>query len=350
MKEIRVGIVGCGRIAEVHHVPLFLEIEGVVVTALQDPVPERMEKLAALFPQLAEARRFATDTELFESGIVDAVAICTPNDCHYPQTLAACAAGLHVMCEKPMAATLEQATEMIAAAREGGLVLQINQSLRFSPPYRTLTRLVREGAIGDPFHVRCIRGHSGMPNEGWSPGADWFVQKKHDGGMLLDIGIHMADAMRMVMGDADSVAGLLDTRHPDIDVPDNISALFRYKNGGTGVLELSWTMPGGAGYLEVYGTRGRIRMGFSEQPIELWQADALEPESVDPDAPDADYHVSYPELREHESSQAAFCKAIRTGTPSPASGEYGRRALALCLAIEESSNSGRFTTVQHFEK
>jgi predicted dehydrogenase len=225
---------------------------------------------------------------------------------------------------------------MIAAAKKAGVVLQINQSLRYSGPYQTIVDKVKEGAIGEPFHVRCIRAGNGTPNKGWSPGADWFVQKKHEGGLLVDIGIHMADCMRMIMGPATKVAGLVDTRLPDIDVPDNVNALYRYANGGTGVLELSWTLPGGAGFLEVYGTKGRIRMGFNGNLIEMWQ-----------EGPNGGETTVAAEGR--PNSQAIFARAIKGEEPSWTPGEYGRRSLALCLKAQESSETGKWVDIPAFD-
>jgi predicted dehydrogenase len=336
-KIIRVGLVGCGRIAEADHLPGFIGA-GCQVTALCDLRPERLDAVQAKFPELKDAARFQKDRDLFASGLADAVAICTPNDCHFPQTMAACKAGLHVLCEKPMAATLEQTTKMIQAARKARVVLQINQSLRYNPQYQALVKLVKDGAIGEPFHVRCIRGGAGTPNEGWSPGAKWFVQKKHAGGLLLDIAIHMADFMRMVMGEAVSAAGWMDTQRSDIDVPDNVNAMFRYRNGGTGMLELSWTMPGGVALFEVYGTRGRIRLGFSDKGVELWQ-----------EGKPAEAATTYPATVPHPNSQSVFRDAILGKGQSLTPGEYGRRALALCLAIQESSATGKIVKVKHFK-
>ena len=334
--EIRVGIVGCGMIAEKNHIPGYLGVDGCRITAICDVDPAKMQSKQAMFPELSAAACFERTQDLLASGLVDAVSICTPNDCHHPQTVDACRAGLHVLCEKPMAASLEDATEMIEAARTAGVVLQINQSLRYNATYRTVVDIAGSGAIGEPFHVRCIRAGNGTPNHGWSPGADWFVQKAHNGGLLLDIGIHMADLMRMIMGDAETVAGLVDTRLPDIDVPDNVRALYRYSNGGTGTLELSWTLPGGAGFLEVYGTTGRIRMGFGEEPVRVWV--------------EGDDRGEYtPEIKPIANSQTVFARAILGKGPSWTPGEYGRRALALCLAAEESSRSGAFVRVPHFD-
>lgn len=335
---LRIGIVGCGAIAERDHLPGYLAAGNCRITALCDIRAERVDGLRQKSPDLKDAAGFRRAADLFASGLVDAVSICTPNDCHHPQTVAACRAGLHVLCEKPMAASLDEATAMIGAAKRAGVVLQINQSLRYSGLYQALVTLARNGSIGEPFHVRCIRGGDRTPDKSWSPGATWFVQKRHEGGLLLDIGIHMADLMRMIMGDADRVAGLVDTRLPGIDVPDNVNALFRYRNGGTGILELSWTLPGGAGFLEVYGTRGRLRLGFSKEGIELWK-----------DGRKGEAATTYTKGAPAKSSQRVFVEAIRGKGRSLTPGEYGRRALALCLAIQESHKTGRFAAVRHFK-
>lgn len=331
---IRVGIVGCGMIAERNHIPGFTAVEGMQITALCDIIPDRMK--AKCEDHVPDAVLYQDVHDMFASGTIDAVAICTPNDLHHPMTIAACKAGLHVLCEKPMAGTLGECTEMIQAAKDAGVILQINQSMRFNATYQTIVDLATDGSIGEPFHIRCIRAGNGTPNVGWSPGADWFVQSKHQGGLLVDIGIHMADLLRMVMGPAKSVAGLVDTRLPDIDVPDNVRALFRFENGGTGVLELSWTLPGGAGFLEIYGTAGRIRFGFDETKIQLWQL------------VDGEEKVSCPQPQPRQSSQFVFREAILGRAPSLTPGEYGRRALALCAAILQSSETGTIVEVQHF--
>ena len=182
---VRVGIVGCGKIAEANHIPGYVGVGGCRITALCDNRGDRMDAVQGKFPELKDTACFEKDVDLFASGLVDAVSICTPNDCHHPQTLGACAAGIHVLCEKPMAGTLEQTTEMIEAARQAGVILQINQSMRYNAQYQAVVNLVKDGAIGEPFHVRCMRAGNVTPNVGWSPGADWFVQKAHEGGLLI---------------------------------------------------------------------------------------------------------------------------------------------------------------------
>src|SRR5690606_32710388 len=195
-----------------------------------------------------------------------------------------------------------------------------------------------QGAIGAVQHVRCIRAGGSLPNEGWSPGADWFVSRAAQGGLLLDIGIHMVDVMRWIAGEVQQVAGTLHQRSPRIDVPDNVCALIQFDSGCTGSLELSWTFPVGAGLLEVYGTAGRIRLGVPDAPEQT----PVELVTIR----DGEAVTSYPPLVSPDAdSYASFIRAVRGEAPSPTPGELGRDALAICLAIEQSSRTGRFVDV-----
>ncbi|MBN2308478.1 MAG: Gfo/Idh/MocA family oxidoreductase [Candidatus Hydrogenedentes bacterium] len=333
-KQIRVGIIGCGRIADVTHVPGYKSAKGVKIVSLMDIKKSQIAKLKEL-QGLDDVAEFTNLDKFLASGL-DAVSICTPNSLHYGQTLAALKAGMHVMCEKPMAATLPETTRMIAAAKKAGKVLQINQSLHYLPLYQKIAELVAEGEIGTPMHVRCIRTGATTPDKGWSPGARWFVQKKFQGGLILDIGVHMADLMKWVVGEVDEVAAYVDTRTPRIDVPDNVCATMRFKNGATGVLELSWSTPCGASTFEVYGTKGTLRQGSSAaRPLELSKAGAN--------------RVLYPKLRARvKNSHQCFADAIRGKGASPTPGELGRDAIALCDAIAKSGESGKFVKVAKF--
>jgi len=333
-KKIRVGIAGCGKIARVSHVPGLNGVRGVEVVALCDVNAKSARNLQE--EQAPEAECFTDFKELLKADL-DAAVICTPNDLHYPMATAAFKAGLHVLCDKPIAATLPEAGRMITAAKRAGKVLHINQSLRYHPLYVTIVELVKRGRIGKPIHARCIRAAGRTPDMGWSPGATWFVQKKHQGGVVLDIAIHMADLLRWVMGDVSTVVALVDTRSDHIDVPDNVSALFRFANGSTGVLELSWTTPAGAGLLEIYGTEGKILMGSGDRPVQLTRTTGKTS------------RTSFPKPKANvKSSQQCFIDAIRGRSPSPTPGKLGRDALALCDAIVKSGRSGRFVKVAKF--
>lgn len=335
--KLRIGVMGCGKIAHEDHVPGLLSARGAKVTALCDPVPEQMEALSAKFG--LDAARFSEMAAFLASGL-DAVVICTPNRLHPQQTLAALKAGLHVLCEKPMAPTAAAADKMVAAARKAGKILQINHTLHYWPAFIALAESVRRGDIGRVVHFRCLRTHDSTPDVGWSPGAAWFVQKAWNGGIVLDIGVHMAELMHWAAGPVTEIAAMTSRRLAHIDVPDNAAALMRFESGATGVLELSWTIPCGGGLLEVYGEKGTLRMGFNDgMPLEL----------ITHGRPGKPFRVRAAKLPpKPPNSQQAFVRAILGKAPSPTPGEVGRDAVALCEAVLKSGESGKFVKVRRF--
>lgn len=332
-KQIHVGVIGCGRMAQAH-VSAINATRGVVVAALCDRDGDRREQMRSeLTPAAATFARL--DTMLRSD--LDAVIVCTPNHLHCSMTLKALKAGMHVLCEKPLAGNVADATRMVLAARRARRILHVNQSLRYSAEYQTLAALVHSGRIGEPIGVRCIRAGGNTPDKGWSPGATWFVSKRSHGGIINDIAVHQADLMSWLCGEVRSVAATVDVRTPGIDAPDHVNALFRFAGGATGVLTVSWAMPNGGGFLEVYGSKGRIRMGYSAEPIELIRMTSK------------GVTTTYPAVKKRvRSSHASFANAIHGVRPSPTPGELGRDAVALCEAIAQAGKRGCFVRVRRF--
>ncbi|MCX6992687.1 MAG: Gfo/Idh/MocA family oxidoreductase [Kiritimatiellaeota bacterium] len=324
MKKVKIGFIGCGKIATCSHAPEFLKIPGKTeISALYDVKAESAQNLKA--KNKVEAETYASVKELLASGIAGVV-ISTPNSLHYELTMQALNSGVNVLVEKPMAATLKEADEMIALARKKKLVLQVNQSVRFVPAYVKIKQLIEQGKIGDPVHIRCLRASGSTPDQGWSPGAKWFIQKKFAGGLIMDIAVHMADMLGWYFGKARNVYSINQTKIKGNDVPDNVTALFDFENGATGVLELSWTIPVGGGLLEIYGSKGTIRHGFNQGNIEMCLAGGK-------------YKTIKP--CKYQTSQEWFADSIRGLPRCPALGGVGRHALAYTLAIAESGEKNK---------
>ena len=334
-QELTVGIVGCGKIAHVDHVPHLLKVKGVSIVGLYDLIPEKMKTLNHAF-SLNAREHDAYDSLL--STRPDALVICTPNSLHYPHTMEALKVGCHVLCEKPMAASTPECTRMVNAAKKTGKVLHINQTLHYLPPYITLAQLIEKGKIGNVRHVRCLRFHTTSPDVGWSPGAKWFVSKAFSGGIVLDIGVHMADAMKWIAGPVREVTAITDTLTPTIDVVDNARAMMRFENGATGILELSWTAAANSGLIEVYGDKGTLRMGFASDGRIEWIREGKKGAVV-----------NYPKpVSKSRTSQQAFVDAVRGKSDSPTSGELGREAVALCEAILKAGETGKTVKIKRF--
>ena len=323
MAKLKFGLIGCGAIATRNHVPGMEKVaKDAEITAMYDIVPAKAKELAKKFNM--KPKFCKSEQELFDA--VDAVIIATPNACHYPQTLRALEAGTHVLVEKPMSYTPEQADEMIDLAEKKGLILQVNQSFRYLPLYVGLRQLIKDGLLGNIVSCRSQRASTQAPNVGWSPGADWFVDPKAEGSLVGDIAVHMADMLQWVIDSpAKRILGLTRTR--DHKVEDNVNALLDFENGATGFLELSWTYPTSWWSIEFYGTKGTLKSidgGFAFIPAGSTTATKLYSSESFPD---------------HPNSQQCFVDAILNGGKQ--NWMAGRQAIALVTAIRDSNASGK---------
>lgn len=326
MSLIRIGFIGAGKIARVHHVPAIAELKGRALgTAVYDLSTDAARRLQS--ECLPDAVVAASVEELIATGI-DAAIVSTPNSTHHALTTTLLDAGIHVLVEKPMARSLVEADEMIALAGRKGLVLQVNQTLRFRRDYALIKTLITQGAIGRALHLRCIRASTTSPDKGWSPGAKWFLSKAAHGGVVWDIAVHMADLMLWYFGPVKKIASIGQSRIAEGDVIDHIASLFEFDNGATGTLELSWNFPRSTGLLEIYGETGAVRLGFSEKGgVELSRnGEAFAP--VEPD------------LQPLRNAHQAWIDAIEGKEPTPVCGIVGRNAIALCHAMEAAAISG----------
>ncbi|MCE5237408.1 Gfo/Idh/MocA family oxidoreductase [bacterium] len=324
---IRVGLIGCGMITQRSHAPRLAEVPGVTITAVCDLDTERATK--ARDEHAPAAALFTDYQELLASGLVDAVTVATPVALHCPMTLAALQADCHVLCEKPMGMSQVETAQMVAASRAAGKVLQINLSRRYDPFYQTVARLLAEGAIGEVWHMRAIRVHTSAPDKGWSPGATWFVTRSQGGGIVGDIGVHVGDTMQWYCGAVASVSAQTDSRREDIDVVDNATALFRFHNGATGVLELSWTSPTNHMSFEIFGSEGILSAGAPGEGLQIRGRDGKTTT-----VPPADLNPAGP------NSFQCFADAIAGVAPTPVPGETGHAIQLVLDAILASGEQG----------
>ena len=273
--RLRVGIVGCGRITETRHAPEYAASENVELVGYFDFKEERASALAERFG----GRVFSSVEELLACPEIDAVSVCTANATHAKITVAALRAGKHVLCEKPMATTLAECREMLAAAKECEKRLAVAHNQRMNSTHRKARELLTSGVIGRPLTFKSCFGHSGPDN--WSVDAgtgNWFFDKaKSAFGAVADLGIHKIDLVRFLLGSeieaVEAMLGTLDKRYPDgtpVGVDDNAAILCRMQNGVTGNVTVSWTY-----YAEeendttVYGTEGRMHIDPAKECITI---------------------------------------------------------------------------------
>jgi len=226
--------------------------------------------LAAADLDLGRARRAATAQAfcyqeyqlLLQKDEVEAVVVSTPPAYHEEIVLAALAANKHVLCEKPLATTVEACRRMVEAARNCGKVLTTGFNHRYFPAVQFLKQTVDSGRIGTLDHVRAFAGHTGL-SEFKAP---WMHSKKGiGGGALMDVGIHVIDLARYILGEVNQVYGIATCNVWKQDgAEDNGFAILRSPAGKVATLHATWTeWKGYRFFVEAYGDRGMARAYYA---------------------------------------------------------------------------------------
>lgn len=247
-KTVRMALIGAGAVADYHHVPGIRVDPRVELVAACDPNESLLEQRVLDWGPI----RTVTDyNEIAEDDGVDAVIVATPNFTHLPITRACVAAGKHVMCEKPLGVSFEEAREMYQVARDAGVRHMTAFTYRFAPSMRYLRQLLAQGDLGVPRHFRSQR-FLDLPETSWS----WRQYKQFAGaGDLYDMTIHRIDFAQDLLGPIASVCGAVERFAPRTetvdggtcdpsDVDDWSALIGRFSNGAVGVWEGSTLMKG----------------------------------------------------------------------------------------------------------
>jgi predicted dehydrogenase len=324
---MRVGIIGAGFMGSTH-AAAWAETPADIVGV----VAETEEAAAGLAAQY-QTRVYPRLTAMLPD--VDVVDICTPTHLHAEMALAAAAAGKQIVCEKPLARTVEQGQAMIAAARAAGVKLLVAHVVRFFPEYALARRLVADGQIGRPGVVRLARG-SFRPKK---PLGNWFLEEAKSGGLLLDLMIHDFDYARWVAGEVVSVfARSIGSTHADAPVDYGL-AILRHRGGALSHVAGAWAYPPPTfrTALEIAGDGGLIEFdSAATAPIEpLLRAGG------EGDAPDVGLPSSPVRESPYTTQIKEFYAALAGDAPVRVTAEDGLAALQIALAAAESAHSGQ---------
>lgn len=261
-----IGIIGCGKIAQVRHIPEYLENPNAEIRGYFDLNLQRAQELAEKFG----GKAFASVEELLADPSIDAVSVCVANFAHAEMTIKALEAGKHVLCEKPMAVTLAECEAMVAAAKKAGKHLMIGHNQRLAKAHMVAKKMIEEGAIGRILTFRTTFGHGGPETWSIDPGKSvWFFDKKRAAmGAMADLGIHKTDLIQFLTGQkvVRTTARLttLDKRDAGgnlIGVDDNAFCIYELSGGAYGTMTASWTYYAAEDNSTIlYGTKGTMRI------------------------------------------------------------------------------------------
>lgn len=353
MTKLRAGLIGTGTIAHSAHLPamryLRHDIELVAVADI------RAEAAEAAVHEYGAETWYSDYRELLERDDIDFVDICTPEFLHCEQVVAAAKAGKHILCEKPMAASVAEADEMIKAARDAGVMLMIGHSRRFTDRYRNTWAAIAEGQIGN---VQLVRENERRPvamysaldlNTGyWTPDGErpWIADPEYTRGAALTNAVHEMDLARWFAGsDADSVQAESRIAGENVEVADFLSYTISFKNGAIGAAEIVNNLPPAYPYfhmLEIFGDKGYAKaQDPAQSPYEIWRESGMSfPANFD-----QLLHIDNAYIREI----GWFVRAIQFDAPPPLDPWDARQALALSLAAVKSSESGRRVYLSEME-
>jgi len=335
-REVRVGwgFIGASTIAAEHMIAAVRAQPGHEVVAVASSSAERGRAFANRHVITAA---YGSVQALLADPAVQAVYISTTNELHHAQVLAAAAAGKHVLCEKPLALSLEDALAMVKACREAGVVMATNHHLRNAASHRKIRDLIREGAIGKPLFARVFHAVYLPPHlQGWR-----IDKPLAGGGVILDITVHDADTLRFVLGadPVEAVALSQSTAMVHDGLEDGVMAVLRFDNGMLAQLHDAFTVRHAGTGIEIHGEQGSIvgRNVMTQQPVgEIVLRTAAGEKAVP---------VAHENL--YQRGVAAFCAAMRGEGAPAATAEDGVRSLATALAVLQACRTGNATRVAH---
>lgn len=331
LERTRVAIVGCGAVSRRYHGPALQALAQhgwVEVAALYDPDSVQRAELEHLFP---DARRIGNLNEL-ASANVDLAIVASPPRYHAEQTVRLLRAGLSVLCEKPMATSMDEAEEMVATAATSAGVLAVGLYRRFFPAVQTIRHMVSRGTIGQ---LRGFTFSEGAPFRWPIHSASYFKAEPGNGGVFLDIGPHVLDQASWWFGELE-VIGYEDDALGGIEV--NCRVACRTRGGVTGEIRLSRDIDLGDRYV-IQGDKGwlawrvsephRVEMGFHDAGFAFdARVHTLAPGPVVPDLgpPAGRYQQSF------IAQIANVVRAMQKSEPLLVSGEEGMRTVSLIAA------------------
>jgi len=331
------GIVGTGVIAAIHAdaIAMLPDARLVAVTDVE----------AGPAAAFAAARGCSAEPDLaalLARRDVEVVCVCVPSGLHAQIAVQAAKAGKHLVVEKPIDVSLDAADRLIGAAGAAGVVLTVISQHRFDPGLVELKRLLDDGALG-----RVVLGEAGTKwyrTQGYYDSAAWRGTYAMDGGSLMNQGVHYVDLLRWCMGPAAEVSAVCSTQAHQIEVEDTALAVVRFASGAVGtILSSTAAFPGFPQRLEITGTAGTVTV---EDGRIVRRALAADPASETPESPAAPAAAAAADpaavdVASHAAQLADLLGAVDTGREPAVTGESGRAALEIVLAVYESSRTGR---------
>jgi predicted dehydrogenase len=351
MNRVRFGVIGCGNAASFHVLPFKkLEDSPVHYVAAYDVD----EKAVTSFSKRHGLSPY-TDINEFLKSDIDAVLIAAPHYLHARLAKAAAEAGKHVLCEKPMATTLEECDEMIMAAKGARVKLMVAENHRFLPAHQLIKNALDRGLIGDVFLGRSYEG-AFVAREQFLDTKSWhFTYDRGGGGVVADQGVHKFATLNWMLGEVDSVQCWLGKalNSPPAKGEDTAIVLLRYKQGAMVTVDLSSiTVHPLTNRLELHGTQGSILEDHAwERPVQIFSSHEDAEQKGTFYSPEVE-HGPYPKyyLISARCEDTHFAESIINKIEPEFTPTQARAAVAVVLLAYLSAKEGRVVEAEELEE
>lgn len=329
--EIRCAVIGYGGAFNMgkNHLNWINQADGLRGVAACDTFPPRLESARLDFPDI---RTYSNVEYLLADQNVDLVVIITPHNTHAELALQALRAGKHVVLEKPMCITIDEATEMIETAKANNLVLTTFHNRRQDGDYLAIKEVIEKGTIGDVFHVEAFMGGYGRPGD-W-----WRSDKEISGGAFYDWGAHVVDwVLHFIPEKMESVTGFFHKRVWDhVTNEDQTQAIIRFAGGKLADIQISSIAYAKKPRFRILGTKGSI--------VDDWKGSFQV--LTEHDGYPAELTVPYKETH-WEAYYENLARHLLDGAPLEVTPESSRRIIAVLELAEKSSASGKAEPVPY---
>ena len=356
MERVRVGVVGCGVIANNTYLPGIRRMEEKVeLVAVCDAQPELAERAAE---QFGAYETYADYAEMLGKAEIDAVVVLTNIQAHAENVLAALRAGKHVYTEKTMATTLADADRCIEEARRRNLLLACAPPVMLSAANRRVKELIAEGAIGRVNFVRARHSHAGpASSRNWTADPTWFY--KPGAGPILDLGVYAFHTLTGILGPVKRVTAFAGIAMPErpvrsgpakgktiqVEVEDNALVLLDFGNATFAVVDSTYCVQAAKGpRMEFYGSEGTINVNErgAAVPVELYREEEGDAGGTQPER--GTWRPVQVEGGGRGWTLASgvehLADCIRTGQRPVISAEHARHCLEVMLAAMEAARTG----------
>ncbi len=328
---LRGGLIGCGDVTKTH-LSQWKRVEGAQIVAACDLNMERARERAAEhgIPDVYRDHR-----ELLAKADVDFVDVATPTDSHLPIVRDAASAGCHVLCQKPIAQTLEDLDAMDAACRQAGVRFMVNENYRFQPWFRRMKELMNDGAIGDPFYARFhIHGRHSLPEFYFGEQTELFSRMERL--ILFEVGVHYLDTMRYLLGEPRALFATANKVSPHAKGEDSAVVLVQYPHASA-LIDSSWaslsddtpTEPVSDQTYVVEGSAGTLHLDHNAT-LHLLSDTGRSSEQFGADGPQLGFGNAF----EH------FVEGVTTNSPFETDGAATRKTMELVFGAYQSAATG----------